>query len=185
MIEIRLGDRYAMSILELAKERKEVEPVQKDFELILSVCKSNPDFVNMLKSPIVRPSVKQTILDEIFKGKLSELTSNLIEIIVRKRREAWLADIAERYLVQYDRMNKITRGVLTSAFALSEEHKKAIKELVEKEWKTDFVMTEEIDEELIGGFSLRIGDRMFDGSIASQLRELKQDFEHNPYVKQI
>ena len=67
MIEIKLGDRYANSILVLAQERGQVERVREDFQLIQRVCKSNPDFVNMLESPLIKGDKKQSILNEIFK----------------------------------------------------------------------------------------------------------------------
>lgn len=183
MIEIRLGDRYAKSILELAEERKEVEKVREDFELIEKVCSSNPDFVNMLKSPIISASKKEAILGEVFKGKFSPITENLVQIIVRKRREKYLRDIAVRFLALYDLSHNITRGVLVSATPLSDAQKKAIVSLVEKELTTKFELTEQVDPELIGGFKLRVGDKLFDGSIAARLRDLNQEFLNNPYVK--
>ena len=185
MIEIRLGDRYAKSILSLATERNEVAAVHKDFELISNVCDSNPDFVRMLKSPLISQNKKQAILDGIFGGKLSPITKNLVEIIVRKKREPYLVDISERFLALYDRQMNITRGTLVSAVPLTDAQKKAIKDRVEKEMKTSFVLEEKIDTELIGGFQLRIGDNLFDGSIASRLRELVQEFDSNPYEKQL
>ena len=53
MIEIKLGDRYANSILVLAQERGQVERVREDFQKIHRVCQSNPDFVRMLESPLI------------------------------------------------------------------------------------------------------------------------------------
>lgn len=185
MIEIRLGDRYAKSILELAEERGEVERVREDFQLVVSVCKSNPDFVNMLESPLIGADKKQAILNQIFQGKLSEITRHLIEIIVRKRREMYLDDIAYRFLALYDSSHNITRGVLSSAEALPADQVKSIKALVEKELNTSFELEEKIDPELIGGFTLLVGDRLFDGSIASRLRDLKKEFLNNPYVKKV
>ena len=185
MIEIRLGDRYAKSILELAEERKEVDKVRADFQLIAAVCESNPDFVNMLKSPIISVTKKEAILDQVFKGKLSTITENLIQIIVRKHREKYLRDIAVRFLALYDSRHNITRGVLSSATPLAADHKKAIVELIEKELNTKFELTEKVDPELIGGFQLLVGDKLFDGSIAARLRDLKQEFKNNPYVKKV
>ena len=113
MIEIRLGDRYAKSILELAEERKDIEKVHADFELINGVCEQSPDFLQMLKSPLISSTKKQKIIDEIFGGKFSELTKNLVEIIVRKKREPYLRDIAVRFLALYDLKKNITRSATT------------------------------------------------------------------------
>jgi F-type H+-transporting ATPase subunit delta len=185
MIEIKLGDRYANSILVLAQERGQVERVREDFQMIHNVCQSNPDFVNMLESPLIMSDKKQAIIDSIFKGKFSDITASLIEIIVRKKREGYLDDIAERFLFQYDRLHNITRGVLRSAAPLTKEQLAKIKQMVEAEFKTTFEIEEKIDTSLIGGFVLNIGDRQVDASISARLRALKQEFDSNPYVKQV
>ena len=185
MIEIKLGDRYANSILVLAQERGQVERVREDFQLIQRVCKSNPDFVNMLESPLIKGDKKQKILNEIFKDSFCDITSTLIEIIVRKKREGYLDDIADRYLFQYDKLSNITRGELRSAAPLTEAQVAAVKKLVEKELNTQFEIVQVIDKELIGGFILNIGDRQFDASVSARLRALKFEFDSNPYVKQV
>lgn len=183
MIEIRLGDRYAKSIIELAKEKGQLEEVRNDFQYIHDLCTKSRDFLNMLESPLINSGKKQKILDKILGGKLSVITTNLIQIIVRKRREGYLDDIAIRFLHQYDKEKNITRGVITSATPLSEAQKNQIKSIVEKDLNTTFKMEEKIDPELIGGFVLRVGDHLFDGSVAYNLRQLKQEFAKNPYIK--
>lgn len=185
MIEIKLGDRYAKSILQLSEERNEVEAVHKDFELIEGTCRSNPDFLNMLRSPLVGSDKKQTILNLVFKDRLTEMTRQLIEIIVRKKRERYLFDIAVRFGELYDKTHNITRGVLTSAAPLSDAQRKTILEMVEKQMGTSFKMEEKIDPELIGGFTLKVGDLLFDGSTSARLRDLKKEFLSNPYVKKV
>lgn len=185
MIEIKLGDRYAKSILGLAEERKEVELVRDDFELIESVCESNPDFLAMLRSPLIGSDKKQKVLDLVFGGKLSKMTSEFISIVIRKKREKYLFDIAVRFGELYDRTHNITRAIVTSATALSDAQRKTIQELVEKQMETSLKLEEQIDPELIGGFTLKIGDTLFDGSISSRFRELKKEFLSNPYVKKV
>lgn len=183
MIEIRLGDRYAKSVLMLAKEKGQLEEVHNDFLLIEETAKQSRDFELMLKSPLIRSDKKQVILDKIFKDKLSKITTLLIEIIVRKGREMYLRDIAIRFLAAYDLEKNITRGVLTSSHPLTADHKAHIRKQVESLFNTTLEIEERIDPELIGGFVLKVGDFLYDGSIASSLRELKQEFDSNPYVK--
>jgi F-type H+-transporting ATPase subunit delta len=185
MIEIKLGDRYANSILVLAQERGQVERVREDFQIIQRVCQSNPDFVNMLESPLIKSDKKQHILNLIFKDQFCDITNTLVEIIVRKKREAHLDDIANRYLFQYDKLHNITRGELRSAHPMTETQVAAVKKLVERELSTQFEIVQIIDPSLIGGFVLNIGDKQFDASISARLQALKFEFDSNPYVKQV
>jgi F-type H+-transporting ATPase subunit delta len=183
MIEVKLGDRYAWSIYELAVTKGELPQVHADFELIEKVCDQNPDFVLMLKSPLVNADTKQRIINKIFGGKLSTITATLIEIIVRKGREKYLRDIAVRFNARFDKQNNVTRGVITSAAPLGEDQRARIRQVVETGLKTSFVMEEKVDPNLIGGFSLRVGDYLIDASVVSTLRKLSQEFDKNPYIK--
>jgi F-type H+-transporting ATPase subunit delta len=183
MIEIKLGDRYARSIYGMAEERGELERVHEDFQLIEQVCNQNPDFVNMLRSPLIAADTKQAILNRIFSGKLATATSTLIEIMVRKGRERYLRDVAMRFNDLYDNQHNVTRGVITSAAPLTQEQKDRIRQVVEGQLKTSFVMEEKVDPSLIGGFKLRVGDYLLDGSVSSTLRKLYQEFDKNPYIK--
>lgn len=184
MIEVRLGDRYAKSILDLAVERGTLDKVWQDFRLIASVADANPDFVRMLKSPIIQADKKHAILKSLF-GKTNEITQHFLKILVDKKREGYLRDIAIRFLSQYDAYKNITRGVLVSASPLTPAQKADIKKVVEKDLQTTFELEERIDPNLIGGFTLRVGDKLLDSSLSTRLRKLKQEFSKNPYVKQV
>ena len=183
MVEIRLGDRYAKSIYELAEERNEVEQVRADFQLIDAVVMQNRDFKLMLASPVISTGKKSAIISEVFKGKLSTITDNLLQNNVRKKREKYHHDIAARCLALSAKRDNILRGTLGSAHELSADQTKTIVDIIEKELKTNFQLVHEVDPDLIGGFNLRIGDKLFEGSIASRLRDLEQQFQNNPYLK--
>jgi F-type H+-transporting ATPase subunit delta len=185
MIEIRLGDRYAKSILGLAIERGVVDEIRRDFLKIESICNSNPDFVQMLKSPIINSDKKRAVLAALFDNGSHEITKLFLNILVTKKREGFLRDVAMRFLSQYDLYRNITRGQLVSAAPLSAAQKASIMQVVASELKTTFELEEKIDPELVGGFTLRVGDLLFDASISARLRKLSQEFSKNPYVKQL
>jgi F-type H+-transporting ATPase subunit delta len=177
MVEDRIGYRYAKSIYGLADERKEVEPVWSDMRVISETLKGSRELRGLMASPLVPESKKQTILDLIF-GKVlkTELVPHLIEIIVRKGREPFLLNVADAFLDLYDKEHKILRGTLVSASALSEEAIKQVKAIMEKQTGQTFEFDTEIDPELIGGFTLKIGDSLFDGSISGSIRKVKREF---------
>ncbi len=185
MIEDRIGYRYAKSIFDLAKEKNMLEEVREDMSLIHETSVANRDFRSMLDSPLIPARKKEVILKAIFKDKFgSEFTRLLISILVRKGRERYLDNAAKSFLQLYDIAKHIQRGKLVSAAPLSAEQIAAIKEEVHKETGDQFEMEVEVDPTLIGGFVLHIGDRLFDGSIASSLRKLEQEFSDKSYIKQ-
>ncbi len=185
MIEIKLGTRYAKSLYTLAEEKNLLQEVKNDFTLIQSVCKSNPDFVVMLKSPLVYADKKQKVIELIFGNKINSMTLELIRIMIRKGREPFLRDVAECFLSLYDQRNKITRGVLVTAEPISEAQFNAICKKVETALGTTFILEKNTDPNLIGGFVLEVGDRLFDGSISGKLRKLRHEFDKNLYIQKV
>jgi F-type H+-transporting ATPase subunit delta len=185
MVEDRIGYRYAKSLFDLAKEKQILEDVREDMALIHQVCIENRDFLVMLKSPLINGDKKLKVLRSIFSKKFtSDFTQLLMDIIVKKGREKFLDYVAKSFLQLYDIEKHIQRGKLISAKPLSNEQVEQIKAEVAKETGDTFELEMEVDPSLIGGFVLKIGDKLFDGSIATSLRQLKQDFRKNTYIKQ-
>ncbi|MEM7372878.1 MAG: ATP synthase F1 subunit delta [Bacteroidota bacterium] len=176
MVEDRIGFRYAKSIFGLAEEKNMLEDTHTDMALIHQVSRENPQFVRMLKSPLVHGDAKQKIVDRVFADAFkAELTTLLVKMVIDKGREQYLPNVAKAFIDLYDRAKGIARGTLTSAAPLSDEEAKAIQQAVEKELGKTFKMDTEVNADLIGGFKLKIGDRLFDGSISSSLRRLRRE----------
>lgn len=180
MVEDRIGYRYAKSVFSLAKENNVVPDTREDMALILSLHDENRDFANFLRSPLISSPQKEQILIKIFSGNLkTDIVDHLVRLIARKGREMYLPFVAKSFLEIYDEENGILRGKLVSAQKLSAATVASIKTSVEQETGKSFEMSEEVDPGLIGGFVLEVGDRQFDGSIASSLRKIKQEFTKN------
>jgi len=178
MVEDRIGYRYAKSAFELAQENKVLEDVHSDMGLFLEVCEQNRDFVSLLDSPIIKGDKKQQVIDAIF-GKLfkSELMKLLVAMIVRKGREKYIPNVAESFNQMYDHAKGIGRGTIISAVALSDDQVKEIQRTLESTTGKSFELNEEVDPSLIGGFVLKVGDTLFDGSIGAALRRAKQSLK--------
>lgn len=181
---IRLASRYSKSLLQLAKENKKLEEVYQDMTLLHQICTSNRDFVLMLKSPIIKPDVKQKILEKIFKGKITEITFGFFKIVLRKRREAYLDHVAKSFLEQYNTEKGISRVSLTTAVEIHENLKEKIKKLVQKATNSDSIdLKSEVDENILGGFVLKFQDKLYDASIARHLDTLSKEFSKSTYTK--
>ena len=89
----RVASRYAKSFIELTTEQGALEKAYTDMKTISDLCKSNHDFVTFLKSPLIKTDKKQTVLKEVFAGKLDKVTDSYIQLITAKKREIYLAVI--------------------------------------------------------------------------------------------
>jgi F-type H+-transporting ATPase subunit delta len=178
-----VGTRYAKSLLNLAIEHGQLEPVYKDMLMIRSVSKSNPDFVNMLESPLIKTDKKQSILKLLFEGKVNELTMKFMMLMAEKKREGYLDDISFSFVDQYKQHKNIVTAVLTSAVPMDSETKFKILSMVQQSVNGTVEIEEKIDANLIGGFKIKVGDRQVDASVQRKLNDLKKSFSHNPFVK--
>lgn len=184
MSEGRVATRYAKSLLDLAAEKKMLEEVNKDMLLFSKVCDQNRDFVLLLKNPIIKHDKKRAILKAVF-TKAHKLTVAIFDIITRKNRESYLPAIAKEFHHQYNHLNKIEEAKVTTAVPLDAGLKKEIESLVAKISAFDKVeLTEEVDEDIIGGYVLTVGDQQIDDSIKTKLKALNLKFSHNPYIKE-
>ena len=179
----RLSLRYAKSLLGLAVEQNKLEESLSDMNHILSVCAENKDLSLLLKSPIVKTDKKMSILSEIFSKSVSDLTIAFIHIITSKKREMYLEGIAESFVSLYKVHNNIETVTLTTASPIDENTKSEILSYIKKNGKSDVELTEIIDEDILGGMIVKMGDKQLDASVIRDIKELKKTFNKNLYIK--
>ncbi|MCW3092034.1 MAG: synthase delta chain [Ferruginibacter sp.] len=182
----RLATRYAKSIIDLAVEQNQLDAVYNDMKFILRICKSNPDFVALLRSPIIKPTIKGKIIGSIVKERVSALTAAFIKLLVVKTRELNLPEIADAFVDQYNTINNIHKVKITTAVAMSEPLKAALLSKVIANTPIGSIDLETVvDEKLIGGFILETGGRSLDTSVLKDLNEVKKQFNNNEYLHRL
>lgn len=180
MIEPRVATRYAKSLLDLSNEKGELEAVFADMQLVARVCDENHELQLLLKSPIIKTDKKQKIIQQIFAGKLGKMSNAFIEIVVRKKREYMLQQVAVEFVKQYKKAKNIVIAEVTTAIGLDDSLRKKVRALVKGD---DVEIVEKVNKDLIGGIVVRVGDEQVDASIIRQINELRKDFAKNPYVR--
>ena len=182
----RLAARYAKSLIDLANERNQVEQVYKDMLYLQALCKESRDFLMLLRSPVVKAEKKITIVLAVTNGKISELTDAFNRLMINKGREAYLPEIVVAFIDQYKHQKGIHTVKLTTAMPVTEEVKKQIISQVQKQTNLNNIDLKDIvDEEIIGGFVLEIGDTLVDASIAYDLNKIKSQFMNNDFIYKI
>lgn len=175
----RIAGRYAKSLLDLAKERNEVDAVLKDMQYIKAALKSR-DLYLMIKSPIISADKKQSIFRKLFKGKIQQMTGSFFEIMTRKGRENHLPEIVDAFIEQYKTYKQISTVIIKTAVPLSDSALNTIKEKLvsSPDTKKNLELELKVDPSLIGGFTLEFEGKQYDSSIASKLKELRKQFSH-------
>ncbi len=182
----RLAARYAKSLIGLAVEKDQLEDVHKDMLFLQALVKGSRDFVNLLNSPIIKPDKKEVILKAITNGKVGAITAGFCHLLINKTRESYLPEIIHAFIDQYNGLKKIYTIRLTTAAPVSDELKKQIIEKIQSQTAMKNIeLKTNVNEELIGGFVLQMGDKLVDSSIAYDLKKIKAQFMNNDFIYKI
>lgn len=173
MSELIVAHRYAKSLLDFAIEKNSVEVVYQDMVSFKETCEASKELVLALKSPIIKHYTKLAILNKLFKKEFSEITFSIFVIITNKNREKILPAVAKAFIDLYAEFKGIQKAQVTSVTALTADQKKMITQIVKEYSGKEVELIETIDETLIGGFILRVGDQQIDDSIRRKLNDLK------------
>lgn len=182
MSNIRIAERYAKSLLDLAIEKNELEKVYADVQWLQFLCKSNRDFVQMLRNPVIKGDVKIKIISAFTAEQTGQLTNTFLQLLIQKGREEVLPEITRTFINQYKIYKKILTVKLITAIPLDDAWKNKIAEQLKAiSGKESVEMEAIVDPEIIGGFVLQSGDKLIDASVASNLREIANKFSRNEF----
>ena len=182
----RLASRYAKSLIDLAIERDQLEKLFADMQWLQGIIKVSRDFTDLLKSPIVKADKKKQVIDAIINGKVSDITSSFIHLLIAKGRESNLSEIITAFIDQYKEYKNIYSVKLTTAVPVNEDLRNIIIERIKKTSDMQNIELETaVNENLIGGFVLEAGDKLIDASIAHELKKISREFENNDFVYRI
>ncbi len=173
---VRTAARYAKALLMLAKEQNCVEAIVQDARMIQGLVKESKDLSILLESPLIKAEQKSTVLEKIFASNVHQLSMGLIKQILKQNRERLLGLICEEVLNRYNEENKIAKVSLSTAVPLEENAKNQILEQLKAAYQLSAIeLDEQIDESLIGGIVMRMGDKQLDASIRRQLNDIKKE----------
>ena len=182
----RLAARYAKSLIDLSTEKGQLQAVYEDIQLLKAICKSNRDFVVMLRSPVIKADKKNNILTAITAGKISVLAAGFITLLVSKGRESDLPEVVDAFIDQYNTIMGIHKVKLTTASPVGDILKSNIAAKIKAESGLENIELEvQTNESLIGGFVLEFNNNLIDASILRDLKDIKKQFTGNDYIHNI
>ncbi len=168
-----IGNRYAKALIALANEQGKLEEVYNDMKFFEAVCSENDEFRKIMANPIVRHEKKFGILKKIFENRVTNVTFSIFSVLTRKNREQLLYPIAQEFHKLYDEQKGIQKVQVLTPVALTDAQKAEFSKIVSESMNKTVELTEKIDESLIGGYVLKVGDTQIDTSVKHKLSELK------------
>jgi F-type H+-transporting ATPase subunit delta len=178
MAGTRAAIRYAKAVLSLATEQNVADTVNNDMKLITSAISENEELGQVLKSSVIKSEVKKSALTQIFPN-INGISSNLFDVLVSNKRIDILEEVAAKYSVLFDVQIGKEVATVTTAVPMTDELEvkvlAKVKELTNKAVELQNI----VDESILGGFILRVGDKQYNASIANKLNKLRREFTLN------
>jgi len=165
---------YSDALLQLAEAQDAAEPLGDELRGLAEQIARDEDFRAFLRSPLVAGAHRREALETMFRGRLSDLLVDGLQVMNRKGRVGLLPAIAHTYhQTLNERLGRVDVQV-TTAVPLDPAQRQHIESAVAAGLGKKPVLQESVDETLIGGIVFQIGDRKIDGSVASYLNTLSQ-----------
>jgi F-type H+-transporting ATPase subunit delta len=165
---------YARSMLELAEPQGQIEAIGAELSDLRQVLQDNPSFARFLADPGIKDSQRNAAIDRILRGRVSPLVWKLVGVLNKKDRLGILPAIADAYEKLLEERRGIVEVDVTVAQRLSPEQLETVKNRVSQALGKEAVVHQYVDESIIGGIRLRVGDKEIDASVKHQLSTLRQ-----------
>ena len=169
-----VAERYALALLDLADEKKALDPVADDLRGIKQMLEESADLQRLIRSPLFSREQQSTALAAVLeKAGVSAMTRRFVLVVARNRRLFELPKMIATYLAELARRRGEMTAHVTSARALTEQQQAALAETLRAKLGAKVQVDTEVDPSLIAGLVVRVGSRMIDSSLRTKLEKLQ------------
>lgn len=176
MRQTQTARRYAHALMDLARERKVIDRVFADITAILDLVRATPELQVFFSNPVIKNETKKSTVKNIFSTIVGPDTMAFLLFLCDRNRENLLEEIGESFIEMRNAELGIVKADVFSVVDLTkaqiEELQHRVTSITGKTPKFSFKK----DPSLIGGFKVRIGDTVIDGSVRYQLEKLRDRF---------
>lgn len=173
--EVEIARVYAQALLSLAAARRESEPVHLELEEFIELLDRQPALDRYLASPLVDTGERRVRLDRMLQGRMSDLLLDTFQVMNRKGRSNLVRALAVAYREEFEEKEGIVEVHVRTAVPLTEEAESRLREVAAGFTGKRVRLAATIDEDLIGGMVVHVGDRRIDTSVAKELRHLRMN----------
>lgn len=178
MAESRAAIRYAKAMLSLATDQKKADSVDNDMKLMANTIAENIGLAEMLNNAVVKSEDKKAVLLAVF-PKLNKISTDLFDVLNSNKRIDILHDIAIHYSILFDTLKGKEVAKVTTAIPMTKELEAKVLAKVKELTNKEVVLENIVDENILGGFILRVGDKQYNASVSNKLNKLKREFTLN------
>lgn len=169
-----LDRRYALALYQVAEEKGKVDEYLEDLRQIVDIIDKSEDFQQIIKHPQISTSKKKQTFISLFKGNVDEELLSFLLILIEKDRILYLKEkLNEMEKIHLERKNTL-EAIVKTVLPLSKDQKHKLRAKLSEMYDKNIMLREELDNSIIGGVYVRVGNNVIDGTIKSKLDEMKK-----------
>ncbi|HXV61395.1 MAG TPA: ATP synthase F1 subunit delta [Vicinamibacteria bacterium] len=171
-----LAERYANALLAVAVEKKADEDrVASELDRVTAFLSRQTELAEVLTSPRIPAAKRVRVLEELLRNEtLTPYTLNVLRLLTLKDRLPILEEVSRQFLRLVMEHKGIQNGEVVSAHPLTRDQQTRLAKSLGKALDKKMQLSFRTDPELVGGLVVRIGNRIFDASVAAELRQFRQ-----------
>lgn len=169
-----VAEVYARSLIGLAEAQRQTDAVLHELAELAAYAESDAEFARFLSSPMIDADARQATIEKLFRGRLSDLTVDALQVFNQKDRLGLLAPIAERYRLAFEELRGQVDVFVRTAIPLPDGLRARVKQIADVHTGKDAQLVESVDPSLIGGMSLTFGDEKLDATVATKLKVFRE-----------
>ncbi len=173
MRDIRIAKPYAQALYDAAAEQAALSRIVGDANQIISLAQESKDLEQFLTNPILSPQFKSEMFQQLLSEAVQPLTLNFLLLLASKQRERFLVAILQAFLKLVDLKAGRVVAQVTSAVPLSDAQQTSLVKQLSDYSGAEVRLELSEDTAIKGGIIVRLGDTVFDGSVATQLQQLR------------
>lgn len=178
----RIAKRYAKALLDIGREDGNYQQYGRELKEFADLCIDNPEFFDFLSNPIFSLEERIKVLDRILeKTGFSVILNNFLRVLLERKRIDRILEISDYYSRLLDDVLGIARAKIITARPLKKKTLNRLIKSIERFTSKKIEAETEIDESIIGGVIVKIGDLVLDGSVTAQLEGLKESLKRGEY----
>lgn len=167
---------YGDALFDLSVDSSRVDELFSEAKAVRNVLTENSELMQLLTHPKVDKEEKEKVVENIFKDRVSDDMTGFMLLTIKKDRQKFLIKILDYYIDRVKEYKKIGVATVTTAYEMDDTKKSAIEsKLIATTPYDTFEITYIVDESLIGGMIIRVGDKVIDSSLRSQLETMSRE----------
>lgn len=174
-----IARRYAKALLALAIEADKVDSWAQSLQVLRDAVESSPELRQILESPVHTKEQRQALAARLAGAlRLEGPPASLLGLLAERNRLAYLSGIAETFARLADEKLGRVRARVASAVPLSDVEASSLAQRLAAAARAQVIVERVVDPALLGGVVAQVGSLVYDGSVRSQLEELRRAMKH-------